>query len=268
VVVVTGGYAGLAAGVAAGLLRVPLVLEEPNAVPGRATKLLMPFAKVVATALVAPESRFPERKIVDTGYPIRPEITQGSAEAARERWGLEPGCPVLMVYGGSQGARSINEAVRAALPGWLDAGIQVLHSAGRKLYDEAVQGTEEWQARGYRPVPYIEGMGDAYAVADLVVCRGGATSIVEAAACGKPMLIVPYPHHTDRHQYLNAEVAESAGAGIMVENAEAVTRLPGLVPSLMADGERRARMAEASRQLGKPDAAQALADVIVMLAKQ
>jgi UDP-N-acetylglucosamine--N-acetylmuramyl-(pentapeptide) pyrophosphoryl-undecaprenol N-acetylglucosamine transferase len=267
VVVVTGGYAGLAAGVAAGLLRVPLVLEEPNAVPGRATKLLMPFARFVATALVAPESRIPKRKIVDNGYPIRPEITQGSAEAARERWNLKPGRPVLMVYGGSQGARSINQAVRAALPKWLDAGIQVLHSAGLKLYDEAVQGTEEWQDRGYRPVPYIEGMGDAYAVADLVVCRGGATSIVEAAACGKPMLIVPYPHHTDRHQYLNAGVAESAGAGIMVENSVATTRLPDLVLSLMADEDRRARMAEASRGLGRPDAARVLAEEILKVAR-
>lgn len=267
VVVVTGGYAGIAAGLAAGVLRIPLVLEEANAVPGRATKLLMPYARLIATGIEPEEGAFPAGKTVCTGFPVRPEITQGSKAAALERWNLRPDRPLVMVYGGSQGARTLNRATLAALPVWMEAGIQVLHSAGRKLYDETVPGTEPWRAQGYRPVPYLEGMADAYAAADLVVCRGGASSISEVTACGLPTIIVPYPHHADRHQYKNAEAVERAGAGLMLEDAEAVDRLGGMVHSLIEDNERRCRMAEASRNLGKPDAARRVAEEILKIVK-
>jgi UDP-N-acetylglucosamine--N-acetylmuramyl-(pentapeptide) pyrophosphoryl-undecaprenol N-acetylglucosamine transferase len=166
------------------------------------------------------------------------------------------------VYGGSQGARTINQATLAALPIWLKSGIQVLHSAGRKLYDGIKEEGADWQAFGYHPVPYIEGMADAYAAADLIVCRGGASSIAEATACGLPAIIVPYPHHADRHQILNALALEAAGGGIMMENREAVAALPGRALSLITDKERLAKMAQASRRMGRPDAARSVAETI------
>lgn len=267
VVVATGGYAAFAAGLAAGLLRIPLVMEEPNAVPGRVTRLLAPMASLITTALPGPERRLPTGRCVQTGFPIRRETTQGSSEAAAERWNLDPNRPVILIYGGSQGAFTLNQATLAAIPQWTQAGIQVLHSAGRKLYDNVKEQAGSWESQGYRPVPYIEGMADAYAISDLVICRGGASSIAEVTACGLPAIIVPYPHHADRHQCENARVLEAAGAGFMVENREAVATLPNLAQSLITDGERRRRMAEASHCLGRPDAAEAVAKQVLRICK-
>jgi UDP-N-acetylglucosamine--N-acetylmuramyl-(pentapeptide) pyrophosphoryl-undecaprenol N-acetylglucosamine transferase len=112
-------------------------------------------------------------------------------------------------------------------------------------------------------VPYLDGMADAYAAADLVVCRGGASSLAEVTACGIPAIVVPYPHHADRHQYANARVLEAAGAGIMVENRDAVAVLPSLAHNIMEDADRRRAMAAASRTLGRPDAAKAVASEIL-----
>jgi UDP-N-acetylglucosamine--N-acetylmuramyl-(pentapeptide) pyrophosphoryl-undecaprenol N-acetylglucosamine transferase len=259
VVAVTGGYAAFAAGLAAGVLRIPLVMEEPNAVPGRVTRLLAPMASLITTALPGPERRLPTGQCFQTGFPIRRATTEGSEMAAAERWNLDPDRPVVLVYGGSQGAFTLNQAALAALPQWTKAGIQVLHSAGKKLFDDVKAQAGGWEEHGYRPVPYIEGMADAYALADLVICRGGASSIAEVTACGLPAIIVPYPYHSDRHQYANAKVLEDAGAGVTVENRDAVATLPNLVQYLITDGERRRRMAESSRRLGRPDAADAVA---------
>ena len=265
VVIGTGGYASFAAGLAAGILRIPLVLEAPDAVPGKATRLLAPLASRICTAIPGAERRLPGGKIVHTGFPIRKEIMQGSEVAARRRWDLDPDRPVMLVYGGSQGAHTLNQATLAGLPNWTTAGIQVLHSAGRKLYDGVAAEGEAWRERGYRLVPYIDGMADAYAAADLVVCRGGASSIAEVTACGKPGIYVPYPHHADRHQEVNALAVEAAGAGLMVLNGDAVAALPGLVVSLMGDAERCRRTAAASRAFGKPDAAEAIAKVTLSI---
>jgi UDP-N-acetylglucosamine--N-acetylmuramyl-(pentapeptide) pyrophosphoryl-undecaprenol N-acetylglucosamine transferase len=221
------------------------------------------MASVITTALPGPERRLPVGRCVQTGFPIRQATTQGSSEAAAERWNLDPNRPVVLVYGGSQGALTLNQATLAALPQWTSAGIQILHSAGRKLYDRVKEQSGNGEERGYRVVPYIEGMTDAYAIADLVICRGGASSIAEVTACGLPAIIVPYPHHADRHQYENGKVLETAGAGFMVENREAVATLPNLAQSLITDGERRRRMADASRRLGRPDAAEAVAKQVL-----
>jgi UDP-N-acetylglucosamine--N-acetylmuramyl-(pentapeptide) pyrophosphoryl-undecaprenol N-acetylglucosamine transferase len=264
-VLATGGYAAVAAGLAASALRIPLVLEEPNAVPGKVTRLLAPAAALIATGLPGAESRLPFGKTIRTGYPIRQGIAAGSKAAALRRWNLDAERPVAFVYGGSQGAYTLNETTLAALPKWTAAGIQVLHSAGRKLYEDIKSRGETWEGEGYRPVPYVESMEDAYAAADLIVCRGGASSLSELAACGKPAVIVPYPHHADRHQIVNARVMQEAGAAIMVENRDAAAVLPGLVMKLMADSDRRRRMAEASRIMGRPHASEAVASEILRI---
>jgi UDP-N-acetylglucosamine--N-acetylmuramyl-(pentapeptide) pyrophosphoryl-undecaprenol N-acetylglucosamine transferase len=261
-VLATGGYAAIAAGLAAAVSRVPLILVEPNAVPGRVTRALAPAATLIATAIPGTETRLPLGKTVRTGYPIRKEIANGSKETARERWGLTANRPVILVTGGSQGAFTLNQATLEAAPLWIGAGYQLLHSAGRKLYDAIRDRADARADQGYRLVPYIEGMADAFAVADLVVCRGGASTLAELTACGKPGIIVPYPHHADRHQIINAMMLQEAGAAVMIENKEAVSALPSMALRLMSDAGRRSRMSEASLKLGRPGAAEAIAGEI------
>lgn len=261
-VVSTGGRPSFPVGLAARSLGVPLFLLEQNAVTGRANRWLLPFAHRIYHGLPAAGSTGPRALV--TGTPLRPELGQIDRQQAREQLGLPLHAPVLLVTGGSQGARSLNETVPQALVRAAARSsrrpLHVLHLAGlgrdeavRRLY-AAAEGDVVAQVR-----PVASDMARLFSAADLVVCRGGGTTVAELCAVGRPAVIVPYPHHKDRQQLRNAEVLAKTGAALILEEAElAVQPLADLVLALLADPERLLAMGRAARQLQSGDAVLAI----------
>jgi UDP-N-acetylglucosamine--N-acetylmuramyl-(pentapeptide) pyrophosphoryl-undecaprenol N-acetylglucosamine transferase len=254
VVVGFGGYVALPAYLGA-RGRVPIVVHEANARAGLANKVGARFAAAVVAAV--PGSGLPDAQVV--GIPLRHAVTSLDRTAlrpeARARFGLPPGAPVLLVFGGSQGARSLNSAVAQALPGLVHHGIAVLHAHGPT-------GTPAAAAPGYVPVPYIEDMHLAYAAADAVLCRSGAMTVAEVSAVGLPAVYVPLPHGNGE-QALNAQPVVDAGGGTMVADADLTGDrvLAELVP-WFADPRRIGRMGAAARASGHAGADEVLADIV------
>lgn len=272
VVVGFGGYVSLPVGLAAVTRRVPLVLHEQNSVPGLANRVLSRWASAVGVTYEDSLGylRRPERARV-TGNPVRDEVLRADRERGREALGLDPSATVLLVFGGSRGARHINDVFVALAPALMaDASIQVLHSAGTieaGSVSERIELALNGRTDRYRVVDYIEAMGDAIAAADVVVSRAGATSIAEITAIGRAAVLVPYPYATDDHQTLNARAVEAAGAGVLVADSDIEDETFGqIVTGLLADERRRNLMAEASAALGRPDAAARVVAIIAEVA--
>jgi UDP-N-acetylglucosamine--N-acetylmuramyl-(pentapeptide) pyrophosphoryl-undecaprenol N-acetylglucosamine transferase len=257
VVVGFGGYVALPAYLAA-RGRTPIVVHEANARAGLANKVGARFAALVAAAV--PGSGLPGAQVL--GIPLRRSVTSLDRDAlrsaARVRYGLPADGPVLLVFGGSQGARTLNTAVAAALPGLVEAGIAVLHAHGPT-------GTAAEPAPGYVPLPYIEDMHLAYAAADAVLCRAGAMTVAEVSAVGLPAVYVPLPHGNGE-QALNAEPVVAAGGGAMVPDAELTGErlLAELVP-LLSDPARLESTGKAARASGHADADERLARLVLDL---
>jgi UDP-N-acetylglucosamine--N-acetylmuramyl-(pentapeptide) pyrophosphoryl-undecaprenol N-acetylglucosamine transferase len=246
-------------GLAARSLGVPLFLLEQNAVPGRANRMLRPLASRMYLGLPGPAQA--DARAVLTGTPLRPELYRVDAAAAKAALGLRADQPVVLVTGGSQGAHSLNEVAPAALCATARP-LQVLHLAGvgadgdvRRRYG-AGDGPLTAIVR-----PMAMDMDRMLGAADLVVCRGGGTTVAELMAAGRPAVIVPYPHHKDRQQSHNAGVLAAAGAAIVIEEPEfSPDRLRAAVLELLDDPERLARMAAAARALRARDATAEILD--------
>jgi UDP-N-acetylglucosamine--N-acetylmuramyl-(pentapeptide) pyrophosphoryl-undecaprenol N-acetylglucosamine transferase len=268
-----GGYVSFPVDRAAYRRQLPLVLHEQNAVPGLANRVAARWADRVAVTFPGSADRFrhPERCAV-TGDPVRHEILSLDRDArrvaAREHFGLEPDTPTLLVFGGSQGARSLNRAIVEAHRSWGTDRIQILHAAGHLLHEEASRAWEAARsARGdlhVEVLAFIDDMADAYAAADVVVCRAGATSIAELTVLGLPAVLVPYPHATGDHQTANARALEQTGGAIVVEDVELDgATLRAAVEPLLTDPARHAEVAAASRAFGRPDAATNVARLVL-----
>ncbi len=252
-----GGYVAGPVGLAAVLRRVPLVLTEADSHLGLANRLLARFARRVCLSFPI-DGRTGPRYLV-TGRPVPPPATDRAA--ARARFGLAPDDTVVLVFGGSLGARSVNEA---AVEAFADAPFRVLHASGERDY-EALR--ERVASDRYDLRPYIQPFGDALLAADLVVARAGG-SIFEVAAHGRPAVLVPYPHATADHQTANARWMAGAGAAMIVPDAELTpARLAGEVGGLLADRARLGAMAAASAALARPDAARAVAREVLRVTK-
>lgn len=254
VVVGFGGYVALPAYLGA-RGRVPIVVHEANARAGLANKVGARFAAAVVAAV--PGSGLPGAQVL--GIPLRRAVTTLDRRAlraqARARYGLPPTGPVLLVFGGSQGARSLNTAVTAALPGLLAARVAVLHAHGPAL--------DAGPARpGYVPVPYLDDMHLAYAAADAVLCRAGAMTVAEVSAVGLPAIYVPLPHGNGE-QALNAEPVVAAGGGVIVPDAELTgERVLAELRPWFAEPARLVAMGAAARASGHADADERLARVV------
>jgi UDP-N-acetylglucosamine--N-acetylmuramyl-(pentapeptide) pyrophosphoryl-undecaprenol N-acetylglucosamine transferase len=260
-----GGYVAGPVGLAALTRRVPLVLTEADSHLGVANRLLAPFARKVFLAFPL-EGRDGERYEV-TGRPIPPGTVGADRAAARRRFGIPEGARCLLVFGGSLGARSLNEAALDAFG--REAPFHVLHSAGRRDYDELRKRLDEFGAPDhYRLEPYIEPFADAYAAADLAVGRAGG-SVFELAAARLPSILVPYPHATADHQTGNARWMADGGAAVVVPDSELDgDRLSREAQALLTDPERLSRMSEAARALSRPDAAERIAEAMLGLARK
>ena len=261
VVVCFGAYVTLPVGLAADLTRVPLVVHEQNSVPGLAIRVMSYWAERIG--ITYPESAnylHGRDRITITGNPVRPEVLAATREGGRTALGLAADSTVLLVFGGSRGARHLNEATIRLYSRLMDIpGLEVVHVAGR---DEAkrVRTSLAEVAGGptcsYNVLDYIDDMGDALAAADLVVARAGATSIAEITALGRASVLVPYPFATDDHQTGNARRVVEAGAALLVADSDLDGPQYGdAVIGLLLDRHRRAEMASAARTLGRPDAA-------------
>ncbi len=266
VVVGFGGYVSLPLGLAAAFGGIPLVLHEQNAIPGVVNRVLSRWAKTVCVTYQESIGLLahPERAVV-TGDPVRPIVLRADAARAREAYAVGEDEPLLLVFGGSRGARHINEAVVGLFDRLEAVGAQVIHVAGRAEADavrDAVSKAGAGRIPGWwRVCDYADDMGDLMAAADVVVCRAGATTIAELTALGKPSVLVPYPYATDDHQHHNAMPLVLAGAATLVADAELDAASFGdEVVSLLTDHVKRDAMSAASARLGRPMAARAVAD--------
>ena len=257
-----GGYVAGPVGLAARTLWLPLVLTEADSHLGVSNRLLAPFAARVCLAFPIP-GRTGSKWLV-TGRPVPPGTEGGDREAARARLGIPADGPCLLVFGGSLGARRLNDAALDAFGA--AAPCTILHAAGRRDYDDLnVKLGGLGSPAHYRLFPYIEPFADALAAADLAVARAGG-SVFELAAAGLPSILVPYPYATGYHQDANARFMEEAGAATIIPDAQLDgPRLAREVGGLLAAPQRMAEMANAARAVAKPDAAEAVAREVLAL---
>ena len=267
VVVALGGYASVACALAAVLFRIPIVVAEQNAVPGAANRLVARFARAAAVSF--PGTDLP--RAVVTGNPVRPEILavdrKRDLAPARARLDLPAERVVVLAFGGSLGARRINQAVTGLVGRWVDrADLAVHHVVGERDWDDpSARGEERDGTSGilYRPVRYEDDMPTILAAADLVVARAGATTVAEIAVLGLPSVLVPLPIATADHQTANARGLVDLGAARLVPDAELdVDRLEQELGPLVTDAAVRTAMGAAAEALGRPDAADRVADLV------
>jgi UDP-N-acetylglucosamine--N-acetylmuramyl-(pentapeptide) pyrophosphoryl-undecaprenol N-acetylglucosamine transferase len=251
-----GGYVAGPMLLAAWLRRIPTALTEADAHLGLANRIAAAFVSRIFLAYPIPGLG---GKALVVGRPIPSQSRSVPRADARLALSLPADGSLVLVFGGSQGARTLNEA---ALSAWGDRGPHVLHLCGERDFEE-LRGRVT--RPDYRLEPFVNDFGVALGAADIVVARAGG-SVWEVAAAGKPVVLVPYPHATADHQQRNAEYFVEAGGAVIVDDADAAARVPEVVDELLADPERLQEMAAAMLAAAKPDAADRIADELVALA--
>jgi UDP-N-acetylglucosamine--N-acetylmuramyl-(pentapeptide) pyrophosphoryl-undecaprenol N-acetylglucosamine transferase len=263
----TGGYASVPAALAAWVLRVPIVVYLPDIEPGLAVRFIARLAARVGVTVGESRAYLPERKVVVTGYPVRANFHQVESEAARRALNLSADEPVLLVMGGSRGARSINRALEGILEDVLEIS-QVVHLTGEldwpRVSETRAALPDRLRAR-YVAFPYLHDMAHALAAADLTVCRAGASTLGELPFFGLPAVLVPYPHAW-RYQRVNAEWLTERGAAVMLRDEKLSEALLPTLQALLTDRERLQRMGARAGALARPGAAGRLAETLLELA--
>ncbi|MEO6724973.1 MAG: undecaprenyldiphospho-muramoylpentapeptide beta-N-acetylglucosaminyltransferase [Blastocatellia bacterium] len=258
VVIGVGGYASGPVVLMAALMGVPTLVAEQNAHPGFTNRVLARFVRATAVTFEEARKYFGEKAQI-TGNPVRAEFFD-----VQPKRHLEAGDVIhIFITGGSQGARAINLTMIAALPSLAEEKdrLSITHQTGEHDYDK-VRATYLENGWKVEVKPFIEKMIDEIAKADLVITRAGATTVAELAAAGRPALMIPFPFAADDHQRKNAEAVERAGAGRMILQAELTPeRLAQELLWLVRDPQQLARMAEASKKLGHPEAAAKVVDL-------
>ena len=255
----SGGLVALPIVVAARIAGVPVYIWEGNVVPGRTNRLLARLSDRVGATFPGSLRLLPRGRTAVSGNPVRRSLLRWSRESGRAALGLPAGEAVAFVTGGSQGSERINAAVAAALPRLVRRAI-ILHHTGAAYLGRAEAGREALPAAArerYRPYGFLrDEMGAALASADVVVGRASSSSIAEPLAFGVPLVLVPFGAAADAHQSANARAVEEAGAAIAIRESELdADRLAAVVLGLLDDASRLARMREAARRAGRPDAA-------------
>lgn len=272
------GLGGYAAGVAvkdAATKNIPTAILNPDVIPGKANQYLMKSAQAVCCQFAQTSDHVPARdrnKLHITGCPIRPEIlTLPDRPTAAAKLGLDRRLMTLMITGASQGAQTVNEAVLAMAPAIKLQGWQILHLAGRD-HAQSVRDSYREQNIEARVVDFTPDMADVWAVTDLAIARAGASTCAELTVTGIPSILMPYPFHKDMHQRANAQVLVDSGAAVLLDDerdAKAnAQKLTPIVQSLLYDATKRQAMSAAARKLGRPDAADAVADLLINLAQE
>jgi UDP-N-acetylglucosamine--N-acetylmuramyl-(pentapeptide) pyrophosphoryl-undecaprenol N-acetylglucosamine transferase len=258
VVIGVGGYASGPAMLAAVVKHIPTLAFEPNVVPGFANRLVAHFVSAAAVHFEETAKYFRHGEV--TGVPVR----QPFFDIPPKRGGT----PTLLVFGGSQGARAINAALFRCLPVLQREapGIHIIHQTGERDYNDALAAYEGMRESA-EVFKFIEDMPAAFARADLVVCRSGASTVAEIAAAGKPAVFVPFPRAADDHQRVNAEALAKHGAAVVVEESKLEgVWLAETIATLLQDTERLRKMEQAARRLSHPNAAREIAAMVARVA--
>ncbi|SFW70877.1 UDP-N-acetylglucosamine-N-acetylmuramylpentapeptide N-acetylglucosamine transferase [Sinomicrobium oceani] len=260
VVVGTGGFAsGPLLRVASGK-GVPCVLQEQNSYPGITNRLLAGKVSKICVAYDGLERFFPADKIIKTGNPVRKDLLDVKTRRveAQAFFRIDPGKKVVLVLGGSLGARAINELVRKQLPLLRKNGVQVLWQCGKLYYEEF----KEYEDNTVRVHAFINEMALAYAAADVVISRAGASSVSELSVVGKPVIFIPSPHVAEDHQTKNAQAVAAKNAAILIREKELDTVFENEFVSLISSEEKQEELGNNFRKLALPDATATIVDEI------
>ncbi len=260
VVIGVGGYASGPAMLAAVLKRIPTLAFEPNVVPGFANRVVARMVSGAAVHFEETAQYFPHAVV--TGVPVREAFFEIAGKAtANDK-------PTLLVFGGSQGAKAINQAMIQCLPELLKQlpNIHIIHQTGERGYNDALAAYQK-AGSSAEVFPFITDMPAFFARADLILCRSGASTVAEITAAGKPAVFVPFPRAADDHQRVNAQALERAGAAVVVEETKLErVWLADTIAALLGDPGRLQRMSQAARKLAHPDAARDIAAMAARLA--
>lgn len=257
-VVGVGGYASGPVGRVASGSGIPLFLQEQNAYPGITNKWLAKRATRILLGNEAAKKYFEASKCKVTGNPIRQSLLDGNREAAIKAYGLDPNRPIVLSLGGSLGAGPLNAALEANHSKLLDAGIQLLWQCGKRYYESLKQRVPEH--KDLKLMAFIEDMGAAYAAADLVITRAGASTLSELILLNKPSIMLPSPNVSEDHQTKNARSLTDRGAAVLVTDAEAKEKLVGEILTILTNPDRLEELRQGISKIEKHDAAKEIVD--------
>lgn len=267
VVIGTGGYVCGPVVYAASRLNIPSIIHEQNSVAGLTNKFLSRFVTKVAICFEEASDAFPSEKIVFTGNPRAQEVVGIDAPDVLQKYGLDPEKQTVLVFGGSRGARGINEAIETILPKWDQRAYQLLYVTGDVHY-EKIKDTLPNLGNHISVVPFIYDMPSILNAVDLVVSRAGATTLAELTALGLPSILIPSPYVTANHQEKNARALEKNGAAVVITEAELRnTDMMQVIDSIILDAEKLKAMRFEAKQMGTPDAADRLARLVMEIRK-
>jgi UDP-N-acetylglucosamine--N-acetylmuramyl-(pentapeptide) pyrophosphoryl-undecaprenol N-acetylglucosamine transferase len=263
IVISCGGYVAGPVGWVAAKLGIPIMIQEQNSYPGVTNRMLARYARRIFTAFPDAQDYFPEDRVRMVGNPTRNKLRQANAQTAREYFRFTEDRPVLLVLGGSLGAKSINQAMRHSLDTLHDiVGLQIIWQCGKRYIDDLEKDIDVEDYPRLRLHAYLDDMPAAYAAADLAVSRAGASSCSELMITGTPSVLVPSPHVAGDHQTMNARSMQEQGASEILEDDSLQDTLSELVTRLLADHEQLRRMNDAALAMAKPMAAQDIAEEI------
>ncbi|MBD2244521.1 undecaprenyldiphospho-muramoylpentapeptide beta-N-acetylglucosaminyltransferase [Nostoc sp. FACHB-888] len=253
----TGGYIAGPAVIAARSLGLPVVFHESNAIPGKVTRFFGPWCSAVALGFEVAAKYLPRAKNVCVGTPVRAQFLDTAIDAPLDL-AIPEGVPLIVVFGGSQGAVAVNKLVRESANAWFDAGAYVVHLTGDR--DEEADSLKHPQ---YTALPFYNNMAVLLQRATLAISRSGAGSLTELAVCGTPAILIPYPFAAEDHQSYNADVFTSSGAALTLKQSELTAQvLQSNVLNLLQSPDDLARMGENAKAIAVPDSAEKLAHLV------
>ncbi|MGB3760952.1 MAG: undecaprenyldiphospho-muramoylpentapeptide beta-N-acetylglucosaminyltransferase [Rivularia sp. (in: cyanobacteria)] len=253
----TGGYISGPSVIAARSLGLPVILHESNALPGKVTRFFGPWCNAVAVGFEAAAKYLPKKKTIYTSTPVRRAFLEPGIEASLDLE-IPQDVPVIVVFGGSQGAVSVNKLVRESAPVWFEAGAYVVHLTGD--LDPEVDSLKHPQ---YISMPFYNNMAALLQRANLAISRSGAGSVTELAVCGTPAILIPYPYAAEDHQTYNAEVYTTAEAGILFQQKELTAeKLQSQVLELLQSPDKLQEMSDKAKTVAVPESAEKLAQLV------
>jgi UDP-N-acetylglucosamine--N-acetylmuramyl-(pentapeptide) pyrophosphoryl-undecaprenol N-acetylglucosamine transferase len=266
-VIGVGGYASGPLLYAAASKKIPTLIQEQNSYAGLTNKWLSKRVNKICVAYEGMEKYFPKEKLIVTGNPVRNTIVLDPIrkEEAYAFFGFDAQKPVILMTGGSLGARTLNEAMLAGLEKYAAEGIQIIWQTGGFYFEEMKTRTTDKSMINVKMVDFLREMDFAYAIADVVIARAGALSIAELELTGKASILIPSPNVAEDHQTLNAKALEEREAAILLKDVDAVVQLEGVVRGLLTNAEQRKALEKNSKALAKPDAAKSIAEEIMKL---
>jgi len=265
-----GGYASGPLLFAASLMRIPALIQEQNSYAGMTNKLLAKRVQKICVAYEGMESYFPQEKIILTGNPVRQDIMQleGKRNEALKHFGLADTMKTVLVIGGSLGARTVNESMESGLKEFSDGGIQVLWQTGKNYFPQAVAAVQPYRDKGIQAFEFIQRMDLAYAAADVVISRAGASSVSELCLASKASILVPSPNVAEDHQSKNAKALVDRKAAQLVKDKDARQWLVKVAMELINDKARQETLQKNIGQLALPGSADRIVEEIYALVRK